>query len=73
MVVFTVLSIAPAKKFVFVVIANIWCVQMTGATKLATAIFCIFEINTHVADDEYNNTLMMDVNGMFDVLEATMK
>ncbi len=73
MVVSTVLSIAPAKKSASVVIVDTWCVQMTSATKLAATTFCIFEINTHVVDDEYNNTLMMNVGGLFDVLEAAMK
>jgi hypothetical protein len=40
---------------------------------LQQQLFCIFEISTHVADDEYNNTLMMNVGGLFDVLEAAMK
>jgi hypothetical protein len=40
---------------------------------LLQRLFCIFEISTHVADDEYNNTLMMNVGGLFDVLEADMK
>jgi hypothetical protein len=32
---------------------------------LLQQLFCIFEISTHVADDEYNNTLMMNVGGLF--------
>jgi hypothetical protein len=39
---------------------------------LLQRLFCIFEISTHVANDEYNHTLMMNV-GLFNVLEAAMK
>jgi hypothetical protein len=34
-----VLSVALAKKFASVATADTWCVQMTGATNLATTIF----------------------------------
>ncbi len=34
-----VLSITPAKKFASAAIADTWCVQMTGATKLVATTF----------------------------------
>jgi hypothetical protein len=39
MVVFVILSIALAKKFVSTTTADIWCVQMSGATKLVATTF----------------------------------
>ncbi len=34
-----VLSVAPTKKFASTTTVDIWCIQMTGATKLAAMTF----------------------------------
>ncbi len=39
MVVSAILFVAPAKKFASTATTSTWCVQMTGATKLAATTF----------------------------------
>jgi len=39
MVVYIILSVAPAKKFASAATTDTWCVQMTSVTKLVVTIF----------------------------------
>jgi hypothetical protein len=59
-VVSAVLSVAPAEKFASAATADAWCVQMTGATKLAAATFlhlwnqhpcCWWWVQQHIDDE----------------------